>query len=76
MNNAVTSTNTLPITRLSRNSISQYQESLLDKIISRLTRFSRTSIIGGYAVQQHKSFVDEYLLDPVMGLEIRRTLWQ
>ena len=76
MNVAATSTNTSPLTHLLNSSDSQYQGSLLDRIISRLSKVLKAFVIEGHTVQRHKSFVDANLLDPLMGPEISRTLRQ
>ena len=74
MNSTVTSFNTSPVTRLKVSSSPQDHESFLDRIISKLTKISKAFSVKGHAVQQHKSFIDENLLDPLMGPEKSRTL--
>ena len=49
----------------------QDPESLLDRIASRLVRVMKGFNLKGSA---YKSFIDENLLDPVVGHEISRTL--
>lgn len=52
----------------------QDHESLLDRIASRLVRVMKGFNLKGSAYKSHKSFIDENLLDPVVGHEISRTL--
>ena len=71
MNKTVTSLNASRLLGSSRN---QNHESLLDRIISKLTKISKAFNVEGHTRQQHKSFIEENLLDPNMGPEISRTL--
>ena len=52
----------------------QDHESLLDRIASRLINVVKGFNLEGSAYNTHKSFMDENLLDPVIGHEISRTL--
>ena len=52
----------------------QDHESLLDRIASRLINVVKGFNLERSAYNTHKSFMDENLLDPVVGHEISRTL--
>lgn len=74
MNHTVTSSNELPdIVRIA-NAHGQDYESLLDRIYSRLLGVTKVFNLGGSVSQNHKSYIDENLLNPVVGQEISRTL--
>jgi len=74
MNHTVTSSNDLPdIVRIA-NRHGQDYESLLDRICSRLLEVVKVFNPGGPVNQNHKSYIEENLLNPVVGQEISRTL--
>ena len=74
MNNTVTSINASPVNRMLGGSFSEDHESLLDRIVSQLTRISKAFVVRNQAMKQHKSFIDANLLDSNMGPEINRCL--
>ena len=49
-------------------------ESLLDRIISNVTKIAKSFSDWNQVVSQHNTFIESNLLDPVMGPEISRTL--
>jgi hypothetical protein len=74
MNHTVTSSNELPdIVRIA-NRHGQGYESLLGRICSRLLEVVQVFNPGGPVNQNHKSYIEENLLNPVVGQEISRTL--
>lgn len=74
MTNTNASINTYLINHPQGYAISQKPESLLDRIVAQLIKISKSITVGEHAVQQHKSFIEENLLDPRMGPEISRIL--
>ena len=52
----------------------EYKGSLLERIISSLAKMAKAFYVKDNATPQHRSFMDENLLDPVVGPEISRTL--
>jgi hypothetical protein len=50
------------------------KDSLLERVISNLAKMAKDFCVKDKPVSQHKSFMDENLLDPVVGPEISRTL--
>jgi hypothetical protein len=48
--------------------------SLLERVISNLTKMIKDFVVKYKSIPQHKTFMDENLLDPVVGPEISRTL--
>ena len=63
-----------PITHPGVQSSAQNQESLLDRLISRLSKITKGFSVENQSIHQHKSFMDENLLDSGIGPEISRTL--
>jgi hypothetical protein len=52
----------------------EYKGSLLEQIVSRLAKMAKTIYVKDNSTPQYRSFMDENLLDPVVGPEISRTL--
>ena len=50
------------------------KDSLLKRIISNLAKMAKVFFVKYKSIPQYKSFIDENLLDPVVGPEISRTL--
>ena len=48
--------------------------SLLERIISNLAKTAKVLFVKYKSIPRYKSFMDESLLDPVVGPEISRTL--
>jgi hypothetical protein len=50
------------------------KDSLLERVISNIAKMGKVSFVKYKSIPQYKSFMDENLLDPVVGPEISRTL--
>jgi hypothetical protein len=78
MNHSVTHSATsiyaTPITRPEVLPGVENKGSLLDRVISNLAKMAKVFSVKDKSIPQHQSFMDENLLDPVVGPEISRTL--
>ena len=78
MNHSVTHSATsiyaTPITRPEVLPGVENKGSLLERIISNLAKMTKDFCVKYKSIPQYKSFMDENLLDPVVGPEISRTL--
>ena len=74
MNHKLASFNASPVTDLKADFQAHDKESLLDRIISRLTRISKGFSVENQVTKHHKSYINENLLNSEIGSEISRTL--
>jgi hypothetical protein len=78
MNHTVTHSATsiyaTPITRPEVLPAVENKDSLLERAISNLTNMAKVFFVKYKSIPQYKSFMDENLLDPVVGPEISRSL--
>ena len=63
-----------PFTHLVTLPGAEKRDSLLKRIISNIAKMTKDFYATYKSIPQHKSFMDENLLDPVVGPEIIRTL--
>lgn len=50
------------------------RDSFMKRIISKITNMAKDFCAIDKSISQHKSFMDENLIDPIVGPEISRTL--
>jgi hypothetical protein len=63
-----------PITRPEVSPGVENKGSILERVISSLAKMTKDFCVKDKPISQYKSFMDENLLDPVVGPEVSRTL--